>query len=77
MLSQMFAQQLASNQSYQGEEGRTGPKPPSRVVFEGSRLQEGQNVDGHGTRGRPGGQARAYVDEMAAFDPQEFCTYMD
>ena len=52
LLSQMFAQQLAGNQ-----EGRAGPKLPSKAIFEASKIPEGQGSEhtgnGHGSRSIP------------------------
>ncbi|DBA73831.1 TPA: PSII 6.1 kDa protein, variant 2 [Trebouxia sp. C0005] len=53
LLSQMFAQQLAGNQSYANpmpEEGRAGPKQPSRVIIEGSKPADGQGSEAGGSR---------------------------
>ena len=53
LLSQMFAQQLAGNQSYANtlpEEGRAGPKQPSRVTIEGSKAADGQGSEAGGSR---------------------------
>lgn len=53
LLSQMFAQQLAGNQSYASpmpEEGRAGPKQPSRVIIEGSKPANGQGSEAGGSR---------------------------
>lgn len=52
LLSQMFAQQLAGNQ-----EGRAGPKLPSKAIFEASKIPEGQGSEhtatGTGSRSIP------------------------
>jgi hypothetical protein len=53
LLSQMFAQQLAGNQSYANpmpEEGRAGSKQPSRVIIEGSKVADGQGSEAGGSR---------------------------
>jgi hypothetical protein len=49
----MFAQQLAGNQSYANpmpEDGRAGPKQPSRVIIEGSKPADGQGSEAGGSR---------------------------
>ncbi|DBA98922.1 hypothetical protein WJX77_006198 [Trebouxia sp. C0004] len=53
LLSQMFAQQLAGNQSYANhmpEEGRVGPKQPSTFMIEGSKAADGQGSEAGGSR---------------------------